>query len=264
MRNNPKLRKALTMILCAVALVAISVGATLAYLTDTQKVNNTFTVGHVDIELTEAKTNAKGQPLDGDEVVTDVDQADRITGNNDGTVGNTYHLLPGQSYTKDPKITIKKGSEDCFIAAKIVVSGVAEGCPLIMDNNDLLGIKDVVTGGVFDDQDYRFTANPCTWESDEIKLTQEKIGNNYVFMVYYKEVQEKIEANSEDDAIELTIFNNITIPSAWDNDDIQTLKELKIEVAAYAMQAAGFEDKGVEEAYKACLDTGFEGYTHNA
>ena len=82
MNKNPKLRKALTLILCAVALIAISVGATIAYLTDHASVQNTFTVGHVDITLTEAKTNAKGQPLKGETVVA-LDQADRITGNNE-------------------------------------------------------------------------------------------------------------------------------------------------------------------------------------
>ena len=37
-RRNRKLRKAITMVCCALALVAISVGATLAYLTDTEAV----------------------------------------------------------------------------------------------------------------------------------------------------------------------------------------------------------------------------------
>lgn len=240
MRNNPKLRKALTLILCAVALVAISVGATLAYLTDNDSVKNTFTVGHVDIDLYET------DPVTGEKVTE-----------------NEYHLLPGQTYKKDPTITIKKGSEDCYIAAKIVVSGVAEGCPLIMPN-DFLGIEGVVTGGVFEGQNYTFIA-PCTWESDAIKLTQDKDDDNYVFMVYYKTVQEKIEADSDEDAIELTIFDKITIPSTWDNDDIQTLKDLKIEVTAYAMQAAGFEGigegNGVEAAYAAC-DGNWENYDH--
>ena len=46
--------KALLLTLCAVLLVAASVMGTMAYLTSTDKVENTFTVGNVKITLDEA------------------------------------------------------------------------------------------------------------------------------------------------------------------------------------------------------------------
>ena len=52
--------KALLMTLCAVLLVAASVLGTMAYLTSTDEVENTFTVGNVKIALDEAKVNADG------------------------------------------------------------------------------------------------------------------------------------------------------------------------------------------------------------
>ena len=123
-RRNRKLRKALLMVCCALTLVAISVGATLAYLTDSEGVTNTFTVGHVDIQLKE----------------TDVDK--------DGsTQKNAYHLLPGQTYTKDPTITVEKGSEDAFVVAKIDVTGMKAA------NNRLLYSEGGVNGFIgFGDQ----------------------------------------------------------------------------------------------------------------
>lgn len=52
--------KALLMSLCAVLLVAASVLGTMAYLTDSKDVKNTFTVGNVTIKLDEAKVDEKG------------------------------------------------------------------------------------------------------------------------------------------------------------------------------------------------------------
>lgn len=55
--------KALLLTLCAVLLVAASVMGTMAYLTSTDKVENTFTVGNVKITLDEAKVNTDGTPV---------------------------------------------------------------------------------------------------------------------------------------------------------------------------------------------------------
>ena len=53
--------KALLLTLCAVLLVAASVLGTMAYLTSTAKVENTFTIGKVEITLDETDvTNPNG------------------------------------------------------------------------------------------------------------------------------------------------------------------------------------------------------------
>ena len=78
--------KALLLTLCAVLLVAASVLGTMAYLTSTDTVTNTFTVGSVAIKLDEAKANPDGTLVEG---------ADRVK-------GNAYKLLPGHTYNKDP------------------------------------------------------------------------------------------------------------------------------------------------------------------
>ena len=94
-----KFMKILAVAVCAVLLVAATVAGTLAYLTDTQTVANTFTVGKVEITLNEAKVTEYGE-LDG---------ATRVTS------GNTYKLVPGRTYVKDPTITVGEGSEECYI-----------------------------------------------------------------------------------------------------------------------------------------------------
>lgn len=69
-----------------------AVGGTLAWLTATSDtVVNTFTVGDIDIELTE-------------------------------TTGSEYKLVPGAKVAKDPKVTVKAGSEKCYVFVKVEAS----------------------------------------------------------------------------------------------------------------------------------------------
>ena len=75
-----KTRKILLMAACAVLLVCISVGATVAYLTSTDSVTNTFTVGNIQIKLDEAKTDVNG--------VVDTTVTSRVQ-------ANEYKLMPG-------------------------------------------------------------------------------------------------------------------------------------------------------------------------
>ena len=103
-----KKTKALMLVLCAVLLVTASVLGTMAYLTSTDKVVNTFTVGKVAITLDEAKVDPDGKP---------VADAARVK-------ENAYHLLPGHTYTKDPTVHVQANSEDSFIFVK-VENGIA-------------------------------------------------------------------------------------------------------------------------------------------
>lgn len=103
-----KTSKALLLMLCAVLLVAASVLGTMAYLTSSDEVVNTFTVGKVAITLDEAKVGTDGTPVTG---------ADRVK-------DNEYHLIPGHLYTKDPTIHVDSKSEDCWLFVK-VENGIA-------------------------------------------------------------------------------------------------------------------------------------------
>lgn len=99
--------KALLMTLCAVLLVAASVLGTMAYLTSTDKVTNTFTVGQIHITLDEAPVNVDGEEIDG---------ARREW--------NAYKLVPGHEYKKDPTVHVQGGSENSWIFVK-VENGIA-------------------------------------------------------------------------------------------------------------------------------------------
>ena len=95
-------RKALLLSLCAVLLVVASVMGTMAYLTSRDTVTNTFTVGKVNLTLDEAPVDANGKATTGARVKE-----------------NSYNLLPGQEYDKDPTVHVTANSEDSWIFVKV-------------------------------------------------------------------------------------------------------------------------------------------------
>ncbi len=102
-------KKILAGALCAALILSATTVGTLAYLTDTKTVTNTFTIGNVTIELDETQVDEYGNPIDGDE-----------DGNPDRTkVGNKYKMIPGKEYLKDPMVTVDEESEDCWLFVKL-------------------------------------------------------------------------------------------------------------------------------------------------
>lgn len=99
-----KFTKILLTALCLVLVVALSVGGTLAWLTDnTETVTNTFTVGDINITLVEHEYD----PEDTDAKLNDT-PVDEVS----------YKLIPGTTYFKDPTLTLKAGSEKCYLFVK--------------------------------------------------------------------------------------------------------------------------------------------------
>lgn len=102
-----KRTKALLLVLCAIMLVTASIMGTVAYLTSTtETVSNTFSVGQVNITLSETKVDAYGTKLTGDAAGTT-------------SAGQAYKLIPGHEYVKDPTITVTAGSEPCWLFVKV-------------------------------------------------------------------------------------------------------------------------------------------------
>lgn len=86
------MKKKLLSLCLVLALALTAIGGTLAYFTDTtEAVKNEFTVGNVDINLTEPNW----QP---------------------GKIGN---LMPGVNIAKDPTITVGEKSQDCYVFLKM-------------------------------------------------------------------------------------------------------------------------------------------------
>ena len=110
-------KTALLLVLGAILLVAATMFGTVAYLTSTDTVKNTFTVGNVAITLDETDVDVYG--------VKDTD--DRVK-------ENVYKLIPGHTYVKDPTVHVAAGSEAAWLFVK-VEDGIAaiQGATTIAD-----------------------------------------------------------------------------------------------------------------------------------
>ena len=127
-----KMHKALLLILCAVLLVAASVMGTLAYLTHTtETVTNTFTIGKVGITLDETDVDVYGVK-DGDTRVTK----------------NTYKLIPGREYVKDPIIHVDADSENCWVFIKMN-NGLGEAAAITIDTANWTLLESTADGAVY-------------------------------------------------------------------------------------------------------------------
>lgn len=94
----------------SISLVLVGViGVTIAWLiSQSEPVNNTFTVGNINITLDESKVGADGKIP---------------SGTNNRTQNNAYKMIPGYVFDKDPVVTVKANSEPCWLFVKIEESG---------------------------------------------------------------------------------------------------------------------------------------------
>ena len=197
--------KALILALCAVLLVTASVFGTMAYLTDNKKVTNTFTVGSVAITLDEAKVDTDGKP---------VENANRVT-------DNTYKLLPGHEYTKDPTIHVDANSEDCFLFVKV--------------ENGIAGIE-----AANDNVASQMAKNGWKLVTDQTNV-----------YVYVGKTAGATEPLAVEDGEDFKVFEKIAIAGdTVDSNKLNEYKTAKITVTAYAVQKDGFEDKTDAQIWK--------------
>lgn len=94
-RNNST--KIVTILLALALLVCCGIGGTVAWLMDsTEAVTNTFTIGDINLTLVETPYGTSAEEE-----------------------GNHYPLIPGNSYKKDPKVTVLANSEDCYLFVRM-------------------------------------------------------------------------------------------------------------------------------------------------
>ena len=226
--------KALLLTLCAVLLIAASVLGTMAYLTSSAEVENTFTVGKVEIKLDEAKVTADGIPVEG---------AARVT-------ANSYKLMPGTTYTKDPTVTVKAGSEESYVRMKVTFNNAKEIIALCTDPE----YADEVTGAenafpLIRMVNYTDTAE-LYWDGlllDNMFETEEmlampkyfaydKTADTLTYIFYYRETVTATTA----DVVLPVLFDSIKVPEWVTGAQLAKLNNFQITVIAEAIQAGSF------------------------
>ena len=202
-------KKAILAVMCAIVLVLVSVMGTMAYLTSSDEVTNTFTVGNVKITLDEAKTDENGNG-------TLVEGAERVK-------ANSYKLLPGHTYAKDPMVTVLKDSESSYVKMTVTFTKAAELDAIFAPNG-----ADMTS--IFNGYD------STNWIAKDI--TKDTAKNTRTYEFWYKEA---VAAPKGDVALD-ALFDSITVPGSITNEQLATIKDMTITVNAYAIQADGFKD----------------------
>lgn len=231
--------KALLLTLCAVLLVAASVLGTMAYLTSSAEVKNTFTVGKVEIKLDEAKVTADGIPVEG---------AARVT-------ANSYKLMPGTTYTKDPTVTVKAGSEESYVRMKVTFNNAKEIIALCTDpkfaGDGPTGVENafplirmvnfvkanaakwdgIIPDNMVETEDMLADTNYCVYDETANTLT------------YYFYYNETVGAPNGDVKLPV-LFDSITVPDWATGEQLAKLNRFQITVVAEAIQAGSFANAG--------------------
>lgn len=183
-----------------IAVVALSVamccmiGGTIAWLTSKpEAVVNTFSVGDIKITLDEIKVTPYGV----------ADGTTRVQ-------ANSYKLIPGQSYTKDPTVHVDQQitNEKCYIFIK--VENQIAAIEANADGNDTIAEQIAANGWIAHDEDAG---------------------------IYYKVFDPATATN-----FDLVVFNTFAITSDISKEAIADYNGKTVKVTAYAIQYLGFED----------------------
>lgn len=175
-------KKTVALLLSLVLVFGVIAGGTLAWLTQkTDSVVNTFTYGDINITL-------------------------------DETTGTNYTIIPGKDLAKDPKITVKAGSEDCWLFFKYEKTGT------------------------FVEDDIIFNLKLDGWTEGD--------GTNIPKDVYYREVP-----SATTDTVFYLLQGNTTYPNGviqvkdtLTKEDIKDLGNPTLTFTAYACQKDGIND----------------------
>ena len=181
MKNHANRRRSVSSrtfiaMLALVLVIGCAVGGTVAWLvSSTNAVVNTFTYGDINITLGE-------------------------------TTGATYKIIPGVNIDKNPKVTVKKDSEACWLFVEVKEEGT-------------------------------FVANKVTYSIDD-GWTQGD-GTNIPANVYYRSV----DAVKADTDFAVLKDNKIYVSEELSKSDIQSITaQPKLTFTAYAVQKDGIDD----------------------
>ncbi len=182
-------KKIVSLVLVFALALALGIGGTVAWLTaESKSVTNTFTVGDININLTE-------------------------------TTGDNYKFVPGDKIAKDPKVTVVKGSEDCYVFVKVVEE------------------KNTIT---VDEKEEKVVSYTTT--SDWTAVT------GYTGVYWTKVSAEEVKADNKDivvfDGNTVTISSEITETMA---EGMETNKP-ELTLTAYAIQSANVANENEAEA----------------
>lgn len=190
--------RGLVLVLALALIVGVAGGATFAWLTaKSDTVVNTFTYGDINITLAES-------------------------------TGSDYKIIPGVDIGKDPKVTVKAGSEACWLFVKVEEEKWPELTYVNKDGKAVRKVNYDIADG---------------WAKGD--------GTKIPANVYYR----KVDASNADQEFPVLKDNKITVSDTLTKIDISGIstKTPKLSITAYAIQKDGMTDAAA--AWAAIPDT---------
>lgn len=181
-------KKTLTLMLAFVLVIGCTIGGTVAWLSaQTDAVVNTFTLGDINITLHE-------------------------------TTAEHYTIIPGGKSAKDPTITVKSGSEKCYVYA-------------IVENQLKRSGQTVVTPNI----------DPDKWMVVDASADK----------TLYRYCQIVDAANAD---VILPVFTEVTYADCIEKTDLPTLNDKTITIQGYAHQSDNTDQLTADTAAKQLLN----------
>lgn len=254
-----KKKKIVTVCLVVALMVTAAIGGSLAYFTDTDKADNTFTVGNVKITLDEQQRNETGDALE------DFEQDNKlypIVGSAQGEK-DEFGMPTADNYVDKMVTVTNTGAEDAYIRAYFAI-------PSVLDDgydkfNAGLNVLHFNFGNkVSEDGTVTTTSgNEWNWKQDNGKwnyfeMTKDGIRYNVYFADYYKAIENGETTERFVDGVYLdksfdwnTDGNPVAFNKVLTVDEAFNWNHVTCPVFAVAVQAAGFDSaaEAVEAAF---------------
>lgn len=221
-----KLFLAAIITVAAITLVIATVLTTMAYLTASTAVSNTFSVGNIGIEMYESAVDVHGNIID------------KSAPKN--ATGNTYHLVPDETYTKDPTVYVTPGGEPSYIFIKL--------------RNQIEEIEEAHAATEDD--------TPPATMSQQMKsngwhlIAETETGDIYVYAgkdtssFVEKQIAIKVTPHATD-KLPIDVFQEFTVEKNLSQEKLAKFGGSKVTLNAFAIQASNFttEDSEGKKTY---------------
>lgn len=198
------------------------------------------------VVITPTGTDANGNPTypsdkdvdgDGNNDSITIDENGNIVlnkGTNDEKViepardgDNEYHVVPGETYLKDPMVTVVKGSEESYVRMRVELTDYAKVATALGCTNNHNQLMTLLTN-----------APGTGWSLQGV--TEDTTNGKLVFEYRYANTVDASDAAKD---IELPpLFTKFNVPGELKGEQLKSFENFAMVVHGHAIQAAGFAD----------------------
>lgn len=220
------MKKRILTIALVICLVAIIGMGSLAYFQANKDLTNFFAVAGVEDPKDPNAT------IDPDELFSiKLDEKDITVKDGRTEEGNVYtDILPGMTLEKDPTVT-NTGKYESWVRVKVTFTDAADWAEVCEKHN----IKIAALPTIFNGYD------SAKWTFATAETVMDKENNTLTYVCYYNG---KVAAGES-----VKLFDSVTIPAAFDVEDMASLATFQIKVTGEAIQAAN-TGASAQEAFK--------------